>query len=295
MQLLFKLNLCSLYIRQANVCKNEGAVYNLFDTIRNIFSASDPKSYAYRHIQGIVKMVLNGALIHDKKGNVVLSRDGTPKLDDDRLFKLMQRINLTAKEEEQSGIKHFDNSFRVLGNNDDNTFDQFVNVNELPSLEEYFKTLLEKYTEFVTPTGYNIVRIPNFSVAKQFNTYSPGLCYLHRMSKYNTYGGDNRIFLALKPNLNSFKEIPVNRKTFRDIGRMNEFATSAIGIAVKPFTKADSSGEIVTVTSRYKWTKGATNYDYDFNELSSILGFNVKYWLMNEFNTKNIILNLPGV
>ena len=282
------------YIRQANVCKDESAVLRFFDTIRNIFSSSDPKSYAYRHIQGIVKMVLNGALCYNENGELIISKDGTPKLDDDRLIKLMQRINITAELEGESGTKQFDNSFRRIGNNNDNTFDEFVDDANLPSKSEYLKTLLNKYTEFTTPNGYSIVRIPNFSVAKMFTPYLPDLCYLHRITKYNTYGGDNRIFLALKSNLNDIEEIPIKKAMFRNNGRMNDFATSAIGIAVCNIIKKRLNYELVTITSRYSWKNGASNHDYDFNELSSILGFDVKSWIAEEFNNNNIVLNVQN-
>ena len=282
------------YIRQANVCQDESAVLRFFDTIRNIFSSSDSKSYAYRHIQGIVKMVLNGALCYDSNGNLIMSKDGTPKLDDEKLIKLMQRINITAEREGNNGVKEFDNSFRVIGSNADNTFDNFVDDANLPSKAEYLSILLNKYTEFVTPKGYNIVRIPSFSVAKMFTPYMPDLCYLHRITKYQTYGGDNRIFLALKPNLNDIENIQINKKSFKDKGRLNEFATSAIGIAVFNVAKKNLNYELVTITSRYSWKTGASNHDYDFNELSSILGFDVKSWLSKEFNNNNIVLNVQN-
>ncbi len=282
------------YIRQANVCQDESAVLRFFDTIRNIFSSSDSKSYAYRHIQGIVKMVLNGALCYDNNGSLIMSKDGTPKLDDEKLIKLMQRINITAERENESGVKQFDNSFRVIGSNNDNTFDSFVDDANLPSKADYLNVLINKYVEFVTPNGYNIIRIPNFSVAKMFTPYMPDLCYLHRVTKYQTYGGDNRIFLALKSNLNDIENIQIDKKTFKNGGRLNDFATSAIGIAVCNVIKRNLNYELVTVTSRYSWKTGASNHDYDFNELSSILGFDVKSWLSREFNNNNIVLNVQN-
>lgn len=282
------------YIRQANVCENEEAVLRFFDTIRNIFSSSDPKSYAYRHIQGIVKMVLNGTLCYDDDGNLIMAKDGTPKLDDEKLIKLMQRINITAELEGESGIKQFDNSFRRIGDSNENTYDDFVDVTSLPSKSEYLDVLIKKYLEFITPTGYNIIRIPSFNVAKMFTPYMPDLCYLHRISKYNSYGGDNRIFLALKPNLNNIENVQIDRKTFRNSGRMNAFATSAIGIAVFNVIKQKINYELVTITSRYSWKTGATNHDYNFDELSKILGFDVKSWLSKEFGNSNIVLNVPN-
>lgn len=85
-----------------------------------------------------------------------MSKDGTPKLDDEKLIKLMQRINITAERENESGVKQFDNSFRVIGSNNDNTFDSFVDDANLPSKAEYLNVLINKYVEFVTPNGYNI-------------------------------------------------------------------------------------------------------------------------------------------
>lgn len=282
------------YIRQANICQDESAVLKFFDTIRNIFSSSDSKSYAYRHIQGIVKMVLDGALCYDINGGLILCKDGTPKLNDEKIIKLIQRVNITADLENKNGVRQFDNSFRKIGSNNDNTFDEFVDDASLPSKADYLSSLIEKYTEFVTPNGYNIIRIPSFSVAKMFTPYMPDLCYLHRISKYNIYGGNNRIFLALKPNLTSIDNIQIDRKDFRNGGRMNEFATSAIGIAVSNVIKRNLNYELVTITSRYSWKTGATNHDYDFDELSNILGFDVKFWISEEFNNNNIVLNVQN-
>jgi hypothetical protein len=182
----------------------------------------------------------------------------------------------------------------VIGSNNDNTFDSFVDDANLPSKAEYLNVLINKYVEFVTPNGYNIIRIPNFSVAKMFTPYMQDLCYLHRVTKYQTYGGDNRIFLALKSNLNDIENIQIDKKTFKNGGRLNDFATSAIGIAVCNVIKRNLNYELVTITSRYSWKTGASNHDYDFNELSSILGFDVKSWLSREFNNNNIVLNVQN-
>lgn len=279
------------YIRQSNICNNEESVLKFFNTIRNIFSSSDPKSYAYKHIQGIVKMVLDGALCYDNNGNIILSKDGTPKLDDNKIISLLQRISIAEELESKNG-KIYDNSFRIIGNNIDNTYDNFVDSNTLPSKKDYLSSLIEKYTEFTTKNDYNIIRIPSFNVAKMFAPYAPDLCYLHRITKYNSYGGDNRIFLAIKKNVNDLNEIPIKKSEFATIGRMNPFATSIIGIAVFKIAKKKIEYELVSTNSRYSWTNGATNHDYTFDELSKILGINVRNWLFKTFGTNNLALNV---
>lgn len=290
------------YIRQSGICynsdkeKEEETINRFFNYIRNVFSSSDSKSYAYRHIQGIVKMILGnvtpenpGVLVF--KNNVLVRRkDGFPKLDEKRLFNLLQRVNIAAEEEMSSNVKKYDNSFRKVGTNVDNNFDDFVDANSLPTKEEYLKNLLEKYEIFTTPKGYTVVKIPNFSVANMFSPYVPFICYLHKIKSYNEYAGDNRIFLAFKNTYNGIKEIPLKNGEFRTVGRMNDYAVSCIGIAVHQV----GLSELVTTTSRYDWHKGGTNYDYDFDELSELLGINVKTWLSNEFETNNLYLNLPN-
>lgn len=292
------------YIRQSGICydedkeKEEARINQFFNYIRNVFASSDSKSYAYRHIQGITKLVLGdgtpnnpGALLY-KNGRLVRSKDGMPQIDTNKIFSLIQRVQLTAELENSSNTRIYDNSFRRLSDNSESNFDDFVNANSLPSRQEYLQKLIAQYGEFKTPTGYVCVRIPSFSVATMFAPYFPA-CYMHAMHSYIKYGGDNRFFLFFKNPENDTELIQIKKKDFRGSGRMNDYALSAIGIGVWNDTVRNLNYELVTINSRYEWTMGSTNYDYDFNEASNILGFDVKGWLMKEFNNPNVVLNLP--
>lgn len=293
------------YIRQSGVCSvgdpeiEEQMVHRLFDYIRNVFCSSDSKSYSYRHIQGITKLILGdgtpnnpGAFIYEK-GKIKRDKTGMPQLDIKKLFLLRQRVERAAELEADKKI--YDNSFRRLDTGVESNFNDFVDAGTLPSMSEYMKDLLEKYTEFKTSTGYHILRIPNFSVANAFSPYIPGICYLSHMNSYLEYVGRNgRLFLAFKPNSSEIKRTPMKKDLFHNGGRMNEYATSAIGIAATPIENKFGGFVLATINSRYNWTAGGSNSDYDFQELSSILGFDVLRFLHNEFPNERIALNLTG-
>lgn len=97
------------YIRQSGVCNvgnpeiEDQLVHQLFDYIRNVFCSSDSKSYAYRHIQGITKLILgdgtpnNPGAFKWKKGQIEKDKNGLPQLDKDKLFFLRQRVERTAE------------------------------------------------------------------------------------------------------------------------------------------------------------------------------------------------------
>jgi hypothetical protein len=51
---------------------------------------------------------------------------------------------------------------------------------------------------------------------------------------------------------------------------------------------------LTTVTSRYDWHAGGTNFDYNFQELWNILGFDVLDFLHKEFPNERIALNIKG-
>jgi hypothetical protein len=162
-------------------------------------------------------------------------------------------------------------------------------------MSEYMQGLLSKYTEFTTSNGYHILRIPNFNTANVFSQYIPGVCYLSHMNSYNEYvGREGKLFLALKPNCSDIEKTPMGKKLFHNGGKMNEYATSAIGIASTPVENRLGRYVLTTVTSRYDWHAGGTNFDYNFQELSNILGFDVLDFLHKEFPNERIALNIKG-
>jgi hypothetical protein len=294
------------YIRNSHICDvsddiayNDSLVHQLFDYIRNVFCSSDTKSYAYRHIQGITKLILgdgtpnNPGAFKWKKGEIERDKNGMPQLDSKKLFSLRQRVERTA--ELEANNKMFDNSFRRLDNGAESNFNDFVDAETLPSMSEYMQSLLSKYTEFTTPTDYHILRIPNFSSANVFSQYIPGICYLSHVNSYNEYvGRDGKLFLALKPNCSDIEEIPMKKDLFHNGGRMNEYATSTIGIAATPVENKLGRYILVTVTSRYNFRSGGSNFDYNFQELSNILGFNILDFLHKEFPNERITLNIQN-
>lgn len=293
------------YIRQSGVCNvgnpeiEDQLVHQLFDYIRNVFCSSDSKSYAYRHIQGITKLILGDGTRNNpgafmwSKGQIKRDKNGLPQLDPKKLFSLRQRVERTAELEINN--KMFDNSFRRLDTGAESNFNDFVDTKTLPSMSEYMQELLSKYTEFTTTNDYHILRIPSFNAANVFSQYIPGICYLSKISSYNKYvGREGKLFLALKSNCSDIEKIPMKADLFRNGGRMNEYATSTIGIAAKLVENNLGRYVLVTVTSRYSWTVGGTNFDYNFQELSSILGFDVLEFLHKEFPNERITLNIQG-
>jgi hypothetical protein len=189
----------------------------------------------------------------------------------------------------------YDNSFRRLDTGAESNFNDFVDAETLPSMSEYMQGLLSKYTEFTTSNGYHILRIPNFNTANVFSQYIPGVCYLSHMNSYNEYvGREGKLFLALKPNCSDIEKTPMGKNLFHNGGKMNEYATSAIGIASTPVENKLGCYVLTTVTSRYDWHAGGTNFDYNFQELSNILGFDVLDFLHKEFPNERIALNIKG-
>lgn len=86
----------------------------------------------------------------------------------------------------------------------------------------------------------------------------------------------------------------MKKDLFHNGGRMNEYATSAIGIASTPVENKLGHYILTTINSRYDWMVGGSNFDYNFNELSNILGFDILSLLHKEFPNERIALNISG-
>ena len=86
----------------------------------------------------------------------------------------------------------------------------------------------------------------------------------------------------------------MKKDLFHNGGRMNEYATSTIGIAATPVENKLGRYILVTVTSRYNFRSGGSNFDYNFQELSNILGFNILDFLHKEFPNERIALNIQN-
>lgn len=153
-------------------------------------------------------------------------------------------------------IKNMNNILGELCENSEfaGKYDENLNDNSMSELMAVFGPVLQKKHEeqmaksgnqqYSGTTQYRVVRIPNFTTAKQYAKYmdsSAGWCVTHSINSYNQYtaGGVGLFYFLLKE---GFENIP---KEQTENYPLDEYGLSMIAVGV------GANGAIETLTSRW--------------------------------------------